>query len=206
MVDVASVIEACYKDWGRFAQYRCRELKIMSYSEDILHDAIVELLLKIDTLSLGEEHLRNYIFRAIKNRTIDAKRARRALFDVDAQYDDVPAGTGYYCSWDEMSGDDFAQFRECSCYTRPDDFIVPVKNGFYITPKEGWISGWVHSYKTKGRRYTYWQYSAFAGSRCKGCIPKRIKTSTSRHEAYVGLMKHNIQLASAYSAPRANEI
>ena len=191
MINVTFAIGACYNDWKTFAQYRCRMLGLMSYSEDILHDVILELLLKADTLALDEAHLKRYVYRAIKHRTIDARRAKHALFDVDTQYGDVPADTGYYCSWAGMCESDFARFREVSCNIRPDDFIVPVKNGFYITPKEGWVSGWVHRWERDGRIYTYWQYSAFVGSRCKGCTPKRIKTSKSRHEAYVGLMNHN---------------
>lgn len=194
MLDATYAIKTYYNEWRVFAQHRCRELGLYSYFEDILHDAIIELLLKLDTLSLDDGHLRNYIFRAIKSRTIDAQRAKRALFDVDAQYSDVPAGIGGFYSWDEMSDEDFDRFRECSCNTRPDDFIVPLENGFYVTPIEGWVSGWIHSYKLKGRRYTYWQYSAFVGSRSKGNIPKRVKTSTSKHEAYIGLMEYNKRL------------
>lgn len=68
-------------------------------------------------------------------------------------------------------------------------YVLP--NGMYVRPTQGWVSGWVHSYSIKNRRYTYWLYSAFVGSRSKGEHPRRLKTSSSRHEAYMALMEYN---------------
>lgn len=181
-------IEKYYTYWRNFAKWRCFQLGMASWSDDILHNALVELLLRTDLRMTDALYIKNFVAREIIHRAYDAKRAKRDLFDIDSQYEDVPEYA--VVSYDRMYDEDFARFREVSCNTRCDDFIVPVNNGFYVTPKSGWVSGWVHSYELKGRRYVYWQYSAFVGSRCKGEIPKRLKTSKSRHEAYVGLMNH----------------
>lgn len=193
-------IEKYYAYWRGFAKWICFRLGMVSWSEDILHNVLVELLLRTDLRMADAPYIKNFVACAIKSRAYDAMRAKRTLFDIDLQYDDLPGGAGHFCSYDEMSDEDFARFREVSCNIRSDDFIVPVENGFYITPRGGWVSGWIHSYKLKDRRYTYWQYSAFVGSRSKGDIPKRIKTSISKHEAYVGLMKYNKQLMLNRSA------
>lgn len=189
---VRYAIEKYYTYWRNFAKWQCFQLGIMSWAEDILHNALVELLLNPNLQMTDSLHIKNYVVRAIKSRTYDVKRAKRDLLDIDSQYEDVPEYAD--SSYNGMSDEDFARFREVSCNTRCDDFIVPVNNGFYVTPKAGWVSGWVHSYVTGGRRYTYWLYSAFVGSRCKGEIPKRLNTSKSRHEAYAGLMNHNRQI------------
>lgn len=185
-------IEKYYTYWRNFAKWKCFQMRMVSWADDILHNALVELLLKTDLRMTDDLYIKNFVACEIKHRTYDSKRAKRDLFDIDSQYEDVPECAGP--SYDRMSEEDFGRFREVSCNTRCDDFIVPVNNGFYVTPKAGWISGWVHSYELKGRRYAYWQYSAFVGSRCKGEIPKRLKTSNSRHEAYVGLMDYNRQI------------
>ena len=195
---VRYAIEKYYTYWRNFAKWKCFQMGMASWADDILHNALVELLLKTDLRMTDALYIKNFVVCEIKSHACDAKRAKRHLFDIDSQYEDVPEYAE--SSYDGMSDEDYARLREVSCNTRCDDFIVPVNNGFYVTPKSGWVSGWIHSYKLKDRRYTYWQYSAFVGSRSKGDIPKRIKTSTSKHEAYVGLMKYNKQLMLKRSA------
>lgn len=189
---VRYAIEKYYTYWRNFAKWKCFQLGMVSWAEDILHNALVELLLNPNLQMTDSLYIKNYVGRAIKSRTYDVKRAKRDLLDIDSQYEDVPEYAD--SSYNGMSDEDFARFREVSCNLRCDDLIGPVKNGFYVPIKAGWVSGWVHSYVTGGRRYTYWLYSAFTGSRCKGEIMKRLTTSNSRHEAYVGLMDYNRQI------------
>lgn len=191
-------IEKYYTYWLNFAKWKCFQLGMVSWAEDILHNALVELLLTPNLQMTDSLYIKNYVVRAIKSRTYDAKRAKRDLLDIDSQYEDVPEYAD--SSYNGMSEEDFARFREVSCNLRCDDLIGPVNNGFYVPLKAGWVSGWVHSYVKGGRRYTYWLYSAFTGSKCKGEIPKRLNTSNSRHEAYVGLMNYNRQLMLKRSA------
>ena len=127
----------------------------------------------------------------IDHKTTDSVRARRSLFNIDDQYKDLPLSGDDQIRWAELSEEDYARFREVSCNLRSDDFLIPLPNGMYVRPTQGWVSGWVHSYSIKNRRYTYWLYSAFVGSRSKGEHPRRLKTSSSRHEAYMALMEYN---------------
>lgn len=189
--EAAGFISKYYDLWRAYVKRRCRELGIYSCFEDILHDVLIESLLNIDILPLDGTYFRALIFRTLRFRTIDRWHARRTVSYADGQGENIPEKGGTSFLWDKMPEDDFARFRECSCNIRSDDFIGPVKNGYYITPRNGWVSGWVHSYSVGNRRYTYWLYSAFVGSRSKGEHPRRLKTSSSRHEAYMALMEYN---------------
>lgn len=145
---VRYAIEKYYTYWRNFAKWKCFQLGMVSWAEDILHNALVELLLNPNLQMTDSLYIKNYVVRAIKSRTYDVKRAKRDLLDIDSQYEDVPEYAD--SSYNGMSDEDFARFREVSCNLRCDDLISPVKNGFYVPIKAGWVSGWVHSYVTGG--------------------------------------------------------
>lgn len=175
-----------------------------SYSEDILHDALLLFLQRPEKYIQsvlydemhGDKHLYNIILSIIDHKTVDKARAKRSIFNIDNQYnnDYLIYGTDQTdCPiiWDNLSENDYAKFRDVSCNIRNDDFITPLPNGMYVRLKKGWVSGWIHSFCVKNKRYTYWLYSAFVGSRGKGEKPLKLKTSSSRHEAYMALMDYN---------------
>lgn len=176
-----------------------------TYYEDVLHEVLLTLLERqsysyvikaIEDENTGECHFYNLALSELKRAAIDKYRVRRVLFDIDSQYEEV--------LYDEsapilanMSEFEFAKFRDATSHLRSDDFISPLRCFQYYPIKKGWVGGWLHAYKIKGKTYAYWQYSAFIGSRCKGELPKRLKTSKSRHEAYMALVEYNKQLNPA---------
>lgn len=169
------------------------------YSDDILQDAVIELCLLdnsvlqkiIDQEKIGNRYFFNYLRKIVHSRVLDYSKKRKSL-NID-QID--PLGLDSSNSGDpNLSEKDYNKLREVSCNIREDHFTNISDIGTYAPITIGWVSGWVHSYVYADKRYAYWQYSAYYGSRCKGENPKRIKTSSSRHDAYMALCKYNNSL------------
>lgn len=196
---LSAAISIYYSRWLNACKRKSLYIGMYSYSEDILHDALLLFLQRpekhiqsvlYDEMH-GDKHLYNIILSIVDHKTIDKARARQSLFNIDNQYKETSLSGDNQIIWDNLSEDDYAKFREVSCNIRNDDFITPLPNGMYVRLTKGWVSGWVHSYSVEKRRYTYWLYSAFVGSRGKGEKPHKLKTSSSRHKAYMALMDYN---------------
>lgn len=183
--------------------YQCRglcfKLGMESYYKDILHEVLVwvlsrrsypEIIKVVEDENGGECHFYNLLRLKLKQATIDRYRARRVLFDMDNQYEEVvyDEATPFL---NNLSERDFSKFRDLSSPLRSDDFVNSFAGKEYHPITTGYVSGWWHIYTTNNKTYAYWLYSAFWGSRSKGESPKKIKTSTSRHEAYMALCEFN---------------
>lgn len=197
---LSAAISIYYSRWLNACKRKSLYIGMYSYSEDILHDALLLFLqspekhiqsVLCDEIR-GDKHLYNIILSIVDHKTVDKARAKRSIFNINNQYnnDSLICGTDQI-KWEDISEEDYAKFRDVSCNIRNDDFITPLPNGMYVRLKKGWVSGWIHSYCVKNKRYTYWLYSAFVGSRGKGEKPRKLKTSSSRHEAYMALMDYN---------------
>ena len=77
---VRYAIEKYYTYWRNFAKWKCFQLGMVSWADDILHNALVELLLKTDLQMTDALYIKNYVVRSIKSRTYDVKRAKRDPF------------------------------------------------------------------------------------------------------------------------------
>ncbi len=194
-----SYLSEYYPRLLNFSRARVRAANIRDSAEDILQDAMLSLCLMpieyIEKLLMDEQkgthHLLNYLRMVIMRRIKDAIRSARACSELN--------DNDYYhynsTLWLELDDEKYMKLREVSCNLRPDDFTNPLESVVYVPHPQGWVSGWIHAdIKKNGARYVYWYYSAFVGSRAKGDIPKRLKTSISRHEAYVSLMQYNNRL------------
>ena len=196
---LSTAINRHYCKWLNACRYKSALIGMGSYAEDLLHDALLFFIQKpedyiesvLSDQSSGYNHLYRLILSIIYQKTIDRARSRRSLFNIDNQYKETSLSGDNQIIWANLSEEDYAKFREVSCNIRNDDFITPLPNGMYVRLTKGWVSGWVHSYSVEKRRYTYWVYSAFVGSRGKGEKPHKLKTSSSRHKAYMALMDYN---------------
>ena len=185
--------------------YRCRGLcfawGLQAEYEDILHDALMAVLERRSSPAIiqavedeknGDGHFYNLLIYKIKNLIIDRCKARRVLGDPIGPYEEV-AQDVTPSALDRLSDRDFDRFRDLSSNLRSDDFITRPGQEDYFPISIGYVGGWWHIFSQKKRTYAYWLYSAFWGSRGKGETPHRIKTSTSRHEAYMALTAFNKQ-------------
>lgn len=181
---LSAAISKYYSRWLNACKRKSLYIGMYSYSEDILHDALLLFLQRPEKYiqsvlydeMCADRHLYNAILSIVDHKTIDKVKARRSIFNIDNQYnnDSLICGTDQI-KWEDMPEEDYAKFREVSSNIRCDDFLTPLPNGTYVRLSKGWISGWTHSYSIKGKKYTYWLYSAFIGSRCKGDIPRKLK-------------------------------
>lgn len=169
------------------------------WAEDVLQDVFLEIFLntsdKLMTLMIKHEqsrepHFFNNIRKKLDYRIIDFCLREKIKIRVGIDDSEDYKQDHLLIPYKNLTEEQYALFREVSCNVRPDDFMIPLESGMYVTPKDGWVSGWVHSYIDKkwGKKYTYWQYSAFIRPGGRYTIPKKIKTSASRHEAYMALM------------------
>lgn len=164
--------------------------------KDVLQDAMLCLCMRpseyIDELleheNHGEPHLFNYIMLQCVRIIKSAIRGKRFVHELIYE---GHMSTPCLIPWSDLKDSEYAKFREVTCNLRPDDFAIPLCSGIYVTPKSGWVSGFIHKYNKGPHKYVYWLYCAYVGSRCKGEKPRRIKISHSKHEAYLGLMKYN---------------
>lgn len=70
----------------RYVRSMLRESADMD-AEDIVHDVLARILEKAD-LTASLEHLAAYVYRALRNRVIDAARTRKATLSLDASMDE----------------------------------------------------------------------------------------------------------------------
>lgn len=202
---LSEILSKYYCKMRTVCHYKAKSIGMAPYAEDFLHNALLLFMRmpddRIQSVFFdefrGEKHFYNLILSMVRRETIDRVRARRSLFNLDDQYEALPLSEDDPIRWAELSEEDYARFREVSCNLRSDDFLIPLPNGMYVRPTQGWVSGWIHSYSIKNRRYTYWLYSAFVGSRSKGEHPRRLKTSSSRHEAYMALMEYSTKITES---------
>lgn len=154
---LSATISKYYSRWLNACRRKSAFIGMDSYAEDFLHDALLLFLRKpekhiqsvLSDESRGDNHLYNLILSMIDHKTTDSVRARRSLFNIDDQYKDLPLSGDDQIRWAELSEEDYARFREVSCNLRSDDFLIPLPNGMYVRPTQGWVSGWVHSYSIK---------------------------------------------------------
>lgn len=195
-------IEKYYDKLSRASRYLCKSAGMASFSDDLLHDCLLSIIARandntiqqcvLDELN-GDPHFYHLCLLKIKRTIASRLRTKRVTFDIASQFDEAEMLSDSPTT-SRLSDPDFILFRNASCYTRCDDFVSVDNITRYGPIFKGYVSGWVHCFSKGGRRYAYWLHSAFVGSRGRGEIPRRIKTSVSRHEAYIGLVDYNAKV------------